>query len=81
LAFLAMAHHRLGHQDDAKRWLDKLIASQINAAPGSSWDDMETRILRREAEALILGSLPPAHPPTASEPTKKAAGDPGAKPE
>ena len=34
-AFLAMAHHRLGHQGDAKHWLDKLIASQVNEAPGS----------------------------------------------
>jgi hypothetical protein len=42
-AFLAMAHHRLGHQDDAKHWLDKLIASQVNEVPGS-WDDIEIRI-------------------------------------
>ena len=27
-AFLAMAHHRLGHGDEAKRWLDKLVAYQ-----------------------------------------------------
>src|SRR5262249_29409246 len=61
-AFLAMAHHRLGHQDDAKHWLDKLIASQVNEVPGSSWDDLEIRILRREAEALILGGRPAASP-------------------
>jgi tetratricopeptide (TPR) repeat protein len=74
-AFLAMAHHRLGHQDDAKHWLDKLIASQVNEVSGSL-DDIEIRILRREAESLILGSRPPATPPIAAEPTKKAPGDP-----
>jgi hypothetical protein len=68
LAFLAMAHHRLGHQDDAKHWLDKLIASRVNGVPGS-WDDIEIRILRREAESLILGSTL-ATPPTA--PTTRA---------
>jgi hypothetical protein len=80
-AFLAMAHHRLGHQGDAKHWLDKLIASQVNEAAGSTWDEVETRILRREAESVILGSRPPAPSDTASDPTKKAAGDPGTKPE
>ena len=30
-AFLAMAHHRLGHRDEAKRWLDKLAAYQPKA--------------------------------------------------
>jgi hypothetical protein len=80
-AFLAMAHHRLGHQGDAKHWLDKLIASQVNEAAGSIWDQVENRILRREAESVILGSRPPAPPPIATEPTKKAASDPGTKPE
>ena len=45
------------------------------------WDDVEIRILRREAESQILGSRPPAPPPIATEPTKKAASDPGVKPE
>jgi Tfp pilus assembly protein PilF len=54
-AFLALAHHRLGHRDEAKRWLDKLIASRANEASSSSWDDMALGILRREAEALIAG--------------------------
>src|SRR5262249_4693268 len=58
-AFLAMAHHHLGHQHDAKHWLDKLIASQINEVP-SSWGDIEIHILRREAESLIPGSQHPA---------------------
>ena len=80
-AFLAMAHHRLGHRDEAQRWLDKLAASQPKEGADFSWDDVEVRILRREAESVILGSPPAAPPPAASAPTKKAAGHPGAKPE
>ena len=80
-AFLAMAHHRLGHGDEAKRWLDKLAAYQPKEGADFSWDDVEIRILRREAESLILGS-PPAAPPTApATPARNASGDPGAKPE
>jgi tetratricopeptide (TPR) repeat protein len=79
-AFLALAHHRLGHRDEAKRWLDKLIASRANEASSSSWDYVAIDILRREAESLILGSRPadPSIAPPA--PTKEASGHPGAKP-
>jgi hypothetical protein len=80
-AFLAMAHHRLGHQDDAKHWLDKLIASQVNEVPGY-WDDIESRILRREAESQILGSRPAAPPSADPAPIKNATApaDPTARP-
>ena len=57
-AFLALAHHRLGHRDEAKRWLDKLAAYQPKEGFDFSWDDVEIRILRREAESLILGDRP-----------------------
>ena len=80
-AFLALAHHRLGHHDQAERWLDKLVASQAKVGFEMSRDDVEIRILRREAESQILGSRLPAPSPTASEPTKKAASDPGTKPD
>ena len=53
-AFLAMAHHRLGHRDEAKRWLDKLVAYQPKEGSDFSWDDVEIRILRREAEAVLF---------------------------
>ena len=60
-AFLAMAHHRLGHNDAAKRWLDKLLAYQPKEGFDFSLDDVEIRILRREADALVLrGPAPPA---------------------
>ena len=55
-AFLALAHHRLGHRDEARRWLDKLAAYQPKETGDLSWDDVEIRILRREAESLIRGS-------------------------
>jgi hypothetical protein len=43
-------------------------------------DDVEIRILHREAESLILGSRPTARPIAPSAPTKEASGHPGAKP-
>ena len=39
--FLAMAHHRLGHRDEARRWLDRLREHQPSAgaerSSGMSW--------------------------------------------
>ena len=62
--FLSMAHHRLGHRDEARKWLDKAIAA-IDAATKSPPDDASSksridwktrlayRVLRAEAEKLI----------------------------
>jgi hypothetical protein len=61
-AFLAQAHHRLGHHGEAKRWLDKLVASQPNEGFEMTREDVEIRILRREAESLVLGSRAAAAP-------------------
>jgi tetratricopeptide (TPR) repeat protein len=61
-AFLAMAHHGLGHHDDARRWLDKLVAWRPNEGASFSWGNVEILILRREAEAVITSGLPPEHP-------------------
>jgi tetratricopeptide (TPR) repeat protein len=80
-AFLALAHYRLGHRDQAERWLTWLVASRPKEGFDFSLDDVETRILSREAESLILGSRQQAPPPVTTEPTEKAAGDPGTKPE
>jgi WD40 repeat protein/tetratricopeptide (TPR) repeat protein len=53
-AFLAMAHHRLGHRDGARRWLDRLRAHQPSADPARFWDELQIRVLRSEAEAVVL---------------------------
>jgi tetratricopeptide (TPR) repeat protein len=79
-AFLALAHHRLGHRDEAERWLDKLVAYRPKQGFDFSMDDVEVRILHREAESLILGSRPAAPSIAPSAPTKEASGHPGARP-
>jgi tetratricopeptide (TPR) repeat protein len=79
-AFLALAHHRLGHRDEAERWLDKLVASRPKEGFDFSIEDMEVRILHHEAESLILGSRPAAPPIVPSAPTKEASGHRSAKP-
>jgi tetratricopeptide (TPR) repeat protein len=61
-AFLALAHHALGHHNDALHWLGKLMAWHPNANHGFLWNDVEIVILRREAEAVVHSSLPPRHP-------------------
>lgn len=52
--FLAMAHHRLGHRDEARRWLDRFRNRQPSADPDQFWTELEIRLLRSEAEALVL---------------------------
>src|SRR5262249_48674910 len=41
LAFMALAHHRLGHQDQAERWLTKLVASQPKEGFAFSREDVQ----------------------------------------
>ncbi len=53
-ALLAMVHHRLGHRDEARRWLDRLANHQPSADPTWFWYELEFRLLRSEAEAVIL---------------------------
>jgi tetratricopeptide (TPR) repeat protein len=53
-AFLAMAHHRLGHPDQARRWLDRLREYQPSTTPDQFWRELERRLLRSEAEAVVL---------------------------
>ena len=58
--FLAMAQHRLGRAAEAERTFDE--ATRRTSSQGAddrpiSWPDrVEYEVLRREAEALILGS-------------------------
>ena len=60
-AFLALAHHRLGHRDEARRWLDKLRAYRPPEGAGFSWDDVEIGILRREVESVVQGTIREGH--------------------
>jgi tetratricopeptide (TPR) repeat protein len=62
-AFLALAHHRLGHRDEARRWLDRLREHRPSEDPAQFWDELEVRLLRSEAEAVIrYDSIFPADP-------------------
>jgi tetratricopeptide (TPR) repeat protein len=70
--FLAMAHHRLGHRDEARKWLTRVEGSYAEAtraalkAPsfhpllwGWQWFECAEFVsLRREAKALIEGTAP-----------------------
>jgi WD40 repeat protein len=72
---LAMAHQRLNHPDEARRWLERAHgrasgASKQDVKPGQGlgdsaawWDRIEFRLLLREADALI-GPETPADGPT-----------------
>jgi hypothetical protein len=44
----------LGHRDEARRWLDRLRNLQPSADPAQFWDELEIRLLRSEAEAVVL---------------------------
>jgi tetratricopeptide (TPR) repeat protein len=52
--FLALAHHQLGHRAEALRWLDRLQAYKANEKPDAFWNELEIRLLRCEAEGVIL---------------------------
>src|SRR5262249_43360858 len=52
--FLAMAHHQLGHRDEARRWIDKLRYYHPRSDPDNFWGDLQIRQLQSEAEAVIL---------------------------
>jgi Flp pilus assembly protein TadD len=61
--FLAMAHQRLGHAEEGRRWLGKAIkhVEQETQDPsnqaGQTWNRRLTlQLLRREAEALLNGA-------------------------
>ena len=58
--FLAMAHHRLGHADEARTWLRRasdvapVAMNKPDASGPSSWiPRIEIEMLRREATAMI----------------------------
>jgi hypothetical protein len=62
--FLAMAEHRLGHADEAKKWLTKSqqsidrstqekLKKGAGAAPFGWSERVELKLIRAEAEALM----------------------------
>ena len=59
--FLAMAHHKLGHAEEAKKWLDKatewtdkVLAEHEEGKSPLSWNRRLTlKLLRKEAEDMI----------------------------
>jgi tetratricopeptide (TPR) repeat protein len=67
--FLTMSHHRLGHSDEAQRWLEKAVEwielaeqgklqDSSTPTPLSPADRLIFQMLRREAEALIKSTTP-----------------------
>jgi WD40 repeat protein len=52
--FLALAHERLGHATEARRWLDRFQTQEVNEKPNGFLDEVEIHLLRNEAEAQIL---------------------------
>ena len=62
--FLAMAHHRLGQSEEAKRWFDKAVARTESelAQESVAWNRRLTlELLRAEAAGLlgVLAEKPP----------------------
>jgi tetratricopeptide (TPR) repeat protein len=51
---LAMAHHRLGNYAESRRWLHRLQNHRGSTQPNDFWDELAIRLLRSEAEAVIL---------------------------
>ena len=66
--FLAMAHHRLGKADEARKWLDKAgrwidtaqeARSTESTGSGQPWNQrLVIELFRREAETLLKGAKP-----------------------
>jgi WD40 repeat protein/serine/threonine protein kinase/tetratricopeptide (TPR) repeat protein len=59
-AFLSMAHHRLGHREEALRWLDRLRQDPPSTDRTRFWWEVSVRLLRSEAEAVV--AYDPAFP-------------------
>ena len=57
--YLAMAHYKKGNGEEARRWLEKVRAHVKDEKIAFSSDLVETRILLKEAEA-VLREPPPA---------------------
>jgi Flp pilus assembly protein TadD len=56
--FLVLAHHRLGHAEAAKQWLNKAVQGLAQAKGLPLTQQLEYQLLRREAEALVKEMKP-----------------------
>jgi WD40 repeat protein/serine/threonine protein kinase/Flp pilus assembly protein TadD len=59
--FLTMTHHKLGHDNEARQWLDKAHQriDQLDNIDWTSWDaKICYQLLRREAERMIVHEKP-----------------------
>ncbi|MGE3817820.1 MAG: protein kinase [Isosphaeraceae bacterium] len=64
VAFLTMAHHRLGHRAERQIWLSKLKTFVPKTVHAFTWrNDVEPLILLREAESLAAGRARPGDGP------------------
>jgi eukaryotic-like serine/threonine-protein kinase len=52
--FLAMAYQRLGDREKARRWVGRLRSRQPDKDPRMFWEELELRLLRAEAEAVVI---------------------------
>ena len=53
-AFLAMAHYRLGHRDQARHFVQRLRSRPPSKDPNEFWNELQIRLPQNEAEATIL---------------------------
>ena len=61
LFFLAMAHHRLGHRDDARRCFDRAVTWM--SQPGRLTAEQSTEVAAFRAEAESVLAWPPGEMP------------------
>jgi WD40 repeat protein/tetratricopeptide (TPR) repeat protein len=83
-AFLAMSHHHLGQDTEARRWLDRLRTRARSTGPHALLDDLEFDLLRREAETVVLldpafPTNPLAEPPPGYDSRQSGSGSLGSK--
>jgi tetratricopeptide (TPR) repeat protein len=55
--FLALAHHALGHAEEARRWLEKALADRPAPQGQDFWAGLEVEVLRREARERVQGTM------------------------
>jgi WD40 repeat protein len=60
--FLAMAHHHLGHADEARKSLKQAVQILEKEQPLDWFPKLRLQLLRREAEALLKGPPKPKEP-------------------